>query len=272
MPGTGNIFKDLDDLLRGRRMDSERVPQGDVPIKIPSLILISIVLGIIYGVFMGLFSLLSRDPICWQQMLATAVKVPTLFLLTLVITFPSLYVFSTLLNTRLGPKDIFRIVTAAVAVNLCVLAAFGPITGFFTISTSSYPFMKLLNVLFFSVAGCFGLGYLLKTLLVIEKAPVERPLPTPGQAEKMGSGNPADQAELEKQRNIREKFDRYQEQQRAQKVFYIWLVLYALVGAQMGWILRPFIGKPDLEFEWFRVRESNIFMDVIKAIEQLFAG
>jgi len=31
-----------------------------------------------------------------------------------------------------------------------------------------------------------------------------------------------------------------------------WLVLYAFVGIQMGWILRPFIGYPGMEVQFFR--------------------
>ena len=45
-------------------------------------------------------------------------------------------------------------------------------------------------------------------------------------------------------------------------VFGCWVVVFALVGAQMGWVLRPFIGSPDVPFEWFRERESNFFESV----------
>ena len=31
-------------------------------------------------------------------------------------------------------------------------------------------------------------------------------------------------------------------------VFVIWIMLYGIVGEQMGWILRPFIGNPELPF------------------------
>lgn len=39
----------------------------------------------------------------------------------------------------------------------------------------------------------------------------------------------------------------------------MWVVIYALVGAQMGWLLRPFIGSPDMPFTWFRERSGNVF-------------
>ncbi len=53
---------------------------------------------------------------------------------------------------------------------------------------------------------------------------------------------------------------------RAKTVFGVWLVVYGIVGAQMGWVLRPFIGAPGLPFELFRARESNFFNDVLKTI------
>ena len=53
------------------------------------------------------------------------------------------------------------------------------------------------------------------------------------------------------------------------KTFRVWLVIYALVGAQMGWVLRPFIGAPHLPFELFRARESNIFVDVLHTLREL---
>ena len=57
---------------------------------------------------------------------------------------------------------------------------------------------------------------------------------------------------------------------RMKRVLSVWLVLYSLVGAQMGWVLRPFIGDPNQPFQFFRNREANIFMDVVRTIEDLF--
>ena len=53
------------------------------------------------------------------------------------------------------------------------------------------------------------------------------------------------------------------------KVFCCWIVLFGLVGAQMGWGLRPFIGAPNKDFSWFRVRDSNFFEAVANSIYNL---
>jgi hypothetical protein len=57
----------------------------------------------------------------------------------------------------------------------------------------------------------------------------------------------------------------------ARLVLQVWVLIYGAVGAQMGWILRPFIGSPDLSFTLFRHRESNFFEAVILAIRNLFS-
>jgi len=53
------------------------------------------------------------------------------------------------------------------------------------------------------------------------------------------------------------------------KVFFCWIIVFGLVGAQMGWVLRPFIGAPNTEFSWFRVRSSNFFEAVASTIYNL---
>ena len=55
-------------------------------------------------------------------------------------------------------------------------------------------------------------------------------------------------------------------------IFQIWVIIYGLVGAQMGWLLRPFIGSPDLPFAWYRERGGNFFEAVFSQIEKLISG
>ena len=38
-------------------------------------------------------------------------------------------------------------------------------------------------------------------------------------------------------------------------VFIIWIIVFGLVGSQMGWIMRPFIGAPDAPVTLFRSRD-----------------
>jgi hypothetical protein len=46
-----------------------------------------------------------------------------------------------------------------------------------------------------------------------------------------------------------------------------WLVIYAFVGIQMGWSLRPFIGSPDKPTRFFRIGEwENAYVFVARLI------
>jgi len=37
----------------------------------------------------------------------------------------------------------------------------------------------------------------------------------------------------------------------------------------MSWVLRPFVGSPQLDFTWFRPRQSSFFEAVLKSLRML---
>jgi hypothetical protein len=217
------------------------------------LALAALPLGVVYGLFMGFYAVARGGAWSGLQVLASAVKVPLLFLLTLVVTLPSLYVLSALARSRLSFTHTVRLLLAAVTVNLALLASFGPVTAFFTLSTESYPFMILLNVAFFTVSGLVGLVFLRKALDVVFEVEPAVPVAPPG-ADTIGArvSRPVPQ------------------QDPAGRIFSTWTFIYAVVGAQMGWILRPFIGAPSEPFRWFRERHSNFFVVVWESFLRLF--
>jgi hypothetical protein len=53
-------------------------------------------------------------------------------------------------------------------------------------------------------------------------------------------------------------------------LLYLWLLLYAFVGTQLGWTLRPFFGDPDKAFVLFRAIDGNFYLGVIEALVRLF--
>src|SRR5207253_3644966 len=101
-------------------------------------------MGAVYGVCMASFTMFQGGDQWWLQMVATGLKVPALFLLTLFVTFPSLYVFNALLGCSLSFTTLFRLLLAVLGVTMVVLASVGPIIAFFAVSTQSYSFMLLL--------------------------------------------------------------------------------------------------------------------------------
>lgn len=147
-----------------RRRD--RIAPGQTGLDVPlgPLLVVNVLLAAAYGVCMGFFGVFGREVPDGRFILADAVKVPLLFLLTLFVTFPSLYVFNALVGSRLGLLDLARLMACALGVLVAVLAAFGPIVAFFSVTTTSYPFIVLLNVAVFALAAGFAIVFLLRTV------------------------------------------------------------------------------------------------------------
>ena len=275
------FFVLIDRLLRG---DFTRGgdPAAVQAVSLGSLIRAGFAMGAIYGVFMGLYAVARPDHRSVAQFLATTAKVPLLFLLTLFVTFPSLYVFSALANSRARFLETLRLLLAVLAVTLAVLASFGPITGFFTLSTDSYDFMVILNVAFFAVAGFIGLGVLrgaLWTLFATPPVPSSADSPlAPPVAPVAPVASPTPElpigpvvvsprlAPLDDQPE-----PLFRRPSASFAVFRVWILIYVVVGAQMSWILRPFIGNPNEPFTLFRSRDSHFFEALFATIRRLLS-
>jgi hypothetical protein len=266
-PTPGEVHKgflagltELDRILRGELTRVSSLERGGIEIAPGRLSVIIIILGMIYGVCMGTYALFRPKEPHAMQILASMVKVPLLFYLTLLVTLPSLYVFNALVGSRLTLATIVRLLVASLGVIVAVLASLGPIVAFFSVSTTSYPFMVVFNVLIFGVSGTLGLSFLLQTLhrLSISAAPRARvPEPAPGP-----SAEPVSPLDPVRDQALNE---------HVKTVFRLWVVVFAVVGSQMSWVLRPFVGNPAVKFMWFRGRESNFFEGVLQILQRLFA-
>jgi hypothetical protein len=262
----------LDRVLKGEATRPDELRRGSVDIPLGGLSLVILLLGVFYGLCMGVFAVVTRwnTPkayMGWLQMMAAAVKVPALFFLTLVVTLPSLYVFNALVGSRLTFGAVVRLLVAALGVMLALQASFGTIVVFFSVSTTSYPFMVLLNVVLFAVSGFLGLGFLLQTLHRLSLVrgiaePVEPTPSTPPIVTGDESPVPTPPGALDR---VQSRPD-----QSVKNVFRIWVIVFGLVGAQMGWVLRPFVGHPRADFTFFRERKENFFQAVVTKVGELF--
>lgn len=262
-------IKELDRVLRGEATRLSALKDGTIRIPVLGLSVVIIVLGLIAGFCVGWFAIFNRTPREYEQTLAAAVKVPLLFFLTLVVTFPSLYVFNALVGSRLSLPSVFRLLIAAMAVTLAVLASFGPITAFFSVSTENYSFMVLLNVVLFGVAGLLGLVFLLQTLHRLSLIDQLTDTPPGEKAPDVKPAAPADPVPGDPSGAL-DQVPGHVLGSHVKAVFRCWIVAFALVGAQMAWVLRPFIGDPRLPFVWFRPRQSNFFEAVFYTVLSLF--
>ena len=260
------------------------------------LLTVSATLGATYGLFMGFYAVRVRGWEGLYQLAASIIKLPLLFLLTIAVTFPSLYVFNTLLGSKLTFEQTLRTVGAWIAVILAVAASLGPILGFFTVSTESYHFIILLNVVLLGLSGTVGCASLFRMLRKAEqeafdnehanrtaigsenaKADAEQ-----SESDQHEGGSEATESDTSEQpgsaareflqRRTRPQIitrDELPRRDIATQTIGLWVVIFGIIGLQMSWVLRPFIGRPDIPFTLFRETESNAFAAILRTIGQL---
>ena len=284
----------VDRILRGESIPLAADENRDFQFPVVGVSVVVIAMAVIYGFCMGVFSLIhgaetSEYSRALMQTFASMTKVPLLYSLTLMITFPSLYVFNALIGSRLKVAPVFKLLLASLAVNLAVLVSLGPILAFFSASTPNYSFIVLLNVAIFTIAGVLGLMFLVQALNRLANATAKQigeneqaRLPRSSRMEIQKT----DQTSTEISSTVSNEPDPVQAtlvpsaiqstpkqplNRHVKKVFACWVIVFGLVGAQMGWVLRPFIGSPKLPFQFFRPRESNFFEAVVNAFWQMFS-
>jgi hypothetical protein len=167
----------------------------------------------------------------WQTM-SSAVKLPILFLATLFICVPSLYFFGLLFGSDQSLGQNLAVILTGITVTAVLLLSCAPITLFFLLTISQYQFFKLLNVAIFTMAGILGIVFLYRGMKIV-------------------SGPEKEGASTRKW------------------VLIFWMFVYAFVGSQMAWTLRPFIGAPSSPFELFRQLGGSFYADVLRSFGEI---
>jgi len=178
-----------------------------------------ILLSVAFFAIYGIVMGLFNSPL---QALSSAVKVPVLFYLALFICYPALFMFNVLLGSKLSFGQSFALILIAYGIIASVLVSFAPISVFFMLIGSSYAFLRLLHVAVFTVAGIAGMKALNDGLVY-----------------------------------ACEKYTVYPRQ--GVQIFKIWILIFAFVGTQMAWNLRPFLGNKNQPFQLVRAQESNFY-------------
>ncbi|MEU7612447.1 hypothetical protein [Micromonospora sp. NPDC049204] len=113
-----------------------------------------------YGAVLGFF----HSPL---MALTSALKLPLLFLVTLVICLPTLYLFNLVFGARLSVRQSLALVMVAITVTSMLAVAFAPISLFFLITANDYGFFKLLNVAILALSALVGLRFLTSGMQVL---------------------------------------------------------------------------------------------------------
>jgi len=193
--------------------------------KMRAMLISSIAFLALYGAVLGSTHSL------WQA-LSSAVKLPILFLATLVVCSPTLYFFNVLFGSNQSLTQNFALILTAVTVTSVLLLSFTPVVLFFLLTTSGYQFFKLLNVAICAISGWMGVLFLSQGMQIVSAAGKE------GAAAR-------------------------------RNVIRLWIVLYAFVGSQMAWTLRPFIGAPSMKFELFRQLGGNFYANILVSLGEM---
>ncbi|MGI5525176.1 hypothetical protein ACQEUX_30145 [Micromonospora sp. CA-259024] len=130
-----------------------------------------------YGAVLGFF----HSPL---MALTSALKLPLLFLVTLAICLPTLYLFNLVFGARLSVRQSLALVMVAITVTSMLAVAFAPISLFFLITADDYQFFKLLNVAILTMSALVGLRFLTGGMQVLNDhgtAPAAADIPAPAQ-------------------------------------------------------------------------------------------
>lgn len=263
-----NHFAVMLTLLRDRPTFLDEIRRNiKIQRKSVSLLVSSCLFFAIYGAIIGSSS-------SWLQAISSAIKLPALYLITLVICLPTLFFFDILFSSKLGFSQYFVLLLTTMSTISVLLFSFAPITLFFLISIHDYGFFLLLNVAIFALTGFIGVRLFYngmqkisndsQPLIASELSPYEQiqdeePRRLPEREQTSKRLVMATDASAVDRTTLAKKDDLYATRVRLLK---FWLVLYALVGSQLGWTLRPFFGAPGETFQLFRAIEGNFYSTV----------
>lgn len=144
----------IERILRDRQgIWQQVVADRDLPRLIGQMLVSSAAALACYGAVLGSFN--------GVAMAATsALKLPLLFLVTLAICLPTLYLFNLVFGARLSVRQSLALVMVAITVTAMLAVAFAPISLFFLITAPDYNFFKLLNVAILAMSAIVGLRFL----------------------------------------------------------------------------------------------------------------
>jgi len=174
-----------------------------------------IALYMFYGLTLGLY----RDA---PAALLSALKLPCLYALTLLVCLPPFYALNCLDGPRLRLRQCVRLLLLASSANAVALAAYTPFSLLFTLVTSreGYAFLIIMHAVVFALAALASLAVIVVLFRATAAAQGRRLRP---------------------------------------RLVLTWGLLYAFVGTQMSWFLRPWLGSHMVPYALFRPRGGSFF-------------
>ncbi len=188
-----------------------------------------------YGAAMGLW----RDPL---QALYTAIKFPLIILLTALGNALLNGMLAPLLGLNIGFRQSLLAVLTSFTIVAIILGAFSPLMLFLVWNTPSISQQAL--------ASSSHSFILLTQVVVISFAGIVANLRLVQLLQRLSSS-----------------------QQIARRILFAWLAGNLFLGSQLSWILRPFIGAPELPIQFLRPNafQGSFYETAFNALRKLFS-
>jgi len=261
------------------------IAERDLPKLILRMLLTSAISLAAYGAVLGASN-------GWLQALVSTVKLPLLFMATLAICLPTLYLFNLVFGARLSVLQACALIMVAITVTAVLTFAFAPISLFFLITARSYAFFKLLNVAILGLTALVGLRFLTSGMralnahvvvesmvsndVVVTADVTQRELVSAtvgGAADRAAQPPTNGDARTARQNQNAAKTKAPQpaagDRPASMILLYIWILLFGFVGTQLAWTLRPFFGDPGKPFELFRAIDGTFYGDILSTLGSL---
>ncbi len=190
--------------------------------KISTLILFIFGGAALYGFTMGLYTSL-------LQALSSALKVFILFSFTLFICLPTLHFIGLLFGYKMKFTQTLTVLLSGIASSNILLGSFAPISLFFLLSGSRYEVLMLIHIFIFGCCGLVGLFKIKENMTTVRKL------------------IPPKESESEKDSEL---------------LLKLWFLLYMFIGAQVSYILAPFVGR-ERTFVFLSLDDGGDFFSVV---------
>jgi hypothetical protein len=287
----------IERILRDREgIWDQIIGERDLPKLILRMLFTSAISLAAYGAVLGASN-------SWLQALVSTGKLPLLFLVTLAICLPTLYLFNLVFGARLSVLQACALIMVAITVTAVLTFAFAPISLFFLITARSYAFFKLLNVAILALTAIVGLRFMISGMRalnehvvvesmlsnqVVAPAPLQRELvsatvgaadatqpPTNGAAPTAPQNQNANRnhVPVPAPGAVKATASRPAANERPASMIllYIWIMLFGFVGTQLAWTLRPFFGSPGGQFELFRDIDGTFYSNILSTLGSLLS-
>lgn len=191
---------------------------------------------LIIALFSFCYGLMMGSYNSWMQAISSGAKLTSLLFLTLIICFPSFYIVQLVLGSKVKIKQLAIMMLSGFLMTTTIMLAFAPIVLLFQLSGDNYNFLKFLHVGVFVFSGFFGMRAVLDAL--------KNSFAEQGVYPQIGLS-----------------------------IFRVWVIIFAFVGIQLAWNLRPFVGYKDMPYELLRKdTQGNFYSSMIKSLGEMMGA